>query len=239
MKNLYTIAVLVISAAALANAQPTEKKEVKIGIVELQKCFGNYNKAKEVGAQIMEKQLVAAKEAEKKSQQQKAMSADLKKISEVLSNPSATKEEKEAKMKERDKLIATAQPNKEAAETAQKEIEALRASVVDAVKAAVAAQAKEDGYTQVLEKAAIAYSEEADDITDKVIERLNKDTASKTETPKTETQKTETQKTETPKTPITKDKGPGYLSGKSTITITNTNSIITTKPLSISEPKTK
>lgn len=184
-----TLAVTNISLAETQVASHEERHTVagpntdlrfaeRIAVVDMQKCFADYDKAKEAAAKFNKAQADAKAASEKKNTDLRDTMAKVKKINEVANDPNSSSEQKAAAVKERDGLLSEVRKAGEPAdETANKklrdELEDIRTSVVNSIKQAVADQAKEDGYSKVAEKGALIFYSPDSDITDKVIKRLN------------------------------------------------------------------
>ncbi len=146
---------------------------LKVGFVDAQKVFETSDEGKRVQAKVEEYVMSRQKIIDIEEKELRTMEEDLRKQASLLS-PEATK----MKQDEMQKKFAAYQQKARAMnkEVQEKKVESNKA-FFKTLESAIKATANKEGYTFVLDKnkegGPVLYSDDASDITDKVIDQLN------------------------------------------------------------------
>lgn len=145
----------------------TVKAAEKLAYVELGRIFNEYNKTKEYDKVLGDKENVYTAEREK-------MVNEIKQFQEKINLLSD--KEKEAKTKDLETKIRTLQDfDKQKQTDLRKESSEKRAEIIKDIDSAIKQCAEKEGYTLIFSEAGVAYNAKNLDITDKIIDILNKD----------------------------------------------------------------
>ncbi len=151
--------------------------ELKIGYVDLQRALNESEGGKKAKSDLEAIIKAKQKDIDKRAKEVEKLKADIDKQSALLSEEARKKKQDELdrKLREYKRFLQDAQE-----EVKKKEFELTNAILKDLVRI-VREIGKEEKYTIILEKAEglILYADKAVDITDKVIERYNKEIKSK------------------------------------------------------------
>ena len=211
MKNIRRIALVLTTIAGLAwaNTVSAQVGAGRIATVDLNKVFNDYYKTPVASGKLKETYDGYAKENEDMVADYRKQIEELNKLREEQDKPEYTPEVREQKKKAvQEKLIETQKLQREIDEfgrthqqSLQQQMARMRQSILKEINDVIAKEAKDAGYTLVLDKSGntdkgvptIIFSQESLDITEEIIKVLNKNApkaeAAKPETPKTEEKK--------------------------------------------------
>ncbi|NQT46434.1 MAG: OmpH family outer membrane protein [Candidatus Omnitrophica bacterium] len=144
----------------------TSGAEEKMGVVQLEKVFNEYQKTKELDSILEEKGKSTQDERQNKVDAIRKMKDELELLSEK------GKEEKQAKIDEKIQELQTFDRDK--TNTLKKEHDQYMREILKEISDKIEAYGKDKGYSMILSDRAILYSDEEIDLTDKVLEDLNK-----------------------------------------------------------------
>lgn len=144
----------------------TSGAEEKTGVVQLEKVFNEYQKTKELDSILEEKGKSTQDERQKKVDAIRKMKDELELLSEK------GKEEKQAKIDEEIQELQTFDRDK--TNTLKKEHDQYMREILKEISDKIEAYGKDKGYSMILSDRAILYSDDKIDLTDKVLEDLNK-----------------------------------------------------------------
>jgi len=155
---------------ACAQTKPGTAKEFKIGYVDVKEVFDECTETQQATLSLKKQIELRQASLQKEEEEITMLQNELREKEVVLSET-----EKDKRKKEIEARIAALQ--REAA-AAKEEITAeerdLTNTIVDSIKKVITGIAKADGFGLVLEKNSILYAESGTDLTDKVVEKLNK-----------------------------------------------------------------
>jgi len=137
---------------------------VKIGFVDLQKVFQEYEKTKTLG-----KKLSASREETKKRLDE--IREELKELREEINNPALSEE---ARKKKGQELQAKEQERKVLLENLQSTQQRYTEELLGDIQKKVVEIGIKEGFTLILEKGVLLYGNPEFDLTEKIIKELNK-----------------------------------------------------------------
>jgi outer membrane protein len=155
-----TVAAFVLMGAVSAHAAD------KFAYVDLSKIFSEYSKTKDYDKTLKDKESVYNTERDKKVDEIKGFQDKLNLLSD---------KEKESKKKDLDEKIQSLREYDVKKQTElRKEQDAKMKEILNDIETAVKKYAEEQGYTLVFNDRVLVYQTKSLDITDKIIDRLNK-----------------------------------------------------------------
>lgn len=165
MKNaLKPLAIAALATFALA-AGSAEAKELKIGYVNLSLVFDSYEKTKRFDKDL-------EKQAEAKRTDREAIVKDVKKLRDELELLSEDK--KAAKQAAIDEKVKQLQAfDKEARETLRTQRDTMLRDILKEIDAVVKEFGDKEGYDYILNDRVLLYKSEANDLSQRIIQRLN------------------------------------------------------------------
>jgi outer membrane protein len=196
---------LLVAAAGLAFpvagfAQGT----LKVGTVDMNRAFKEYNKTKDSEKKINEAKDAAKKEYDDRAESYKKALEEINKLSQQLEAPALSADAKTAKAKERDEKISNIKNMEreinEFRQTREQQLQQqamrMRESIIAEIKEIIMERVKTGGYDLVFDKSGpsmngvevLLYSKDSTDFTTDIITALNKKPATTT-TEKPVTQK--------------------------------------------------
>ncbi|MFH0738389.1 MAG: OmpH family outer membrane protein [Candidatus Omnitrophota bacterium] len=159
---LWFLGILVASFVFIGMAQAADK----LGYVDLSRTFSEYGKTKEYDKSLSEKETAYNSEREKKVNEVKQLQDKMNLLSD---------KEKETKKTELTNKIKSLQDlDREKQTDLRKEQDEKMKEILKDIEDAVKAYAQKEGYTMVFNDRVLVYQEKNLEITDKVIEILNK-----------------------------------------------------------------
>jgi len=200
MKKLLLLALAAGLAFPVAGfAQGT----LKVGTVDMNRAFKEYNKTKDSEKKINEAKDAAKKEYDDRADSYKKALEEINKLSQQLEAPALSADAKTAKAKERDEKIANIKNMEreinEFRQTREQQLQQqamrMRESIIKEIKDIIMEKVKTAGYDLVFDKSGpsmngvevLLYSKDSTDFTTDIITALNKKPATTTtEKPATE-----------------------------------------------------
>ncbi len=164
--------VFLLGLAFLWTAAPSWAGEVlKVGVIDLQKCFQQSESGKKASKGLQEKSDQVKKDLEAKREELKKLSDEFDKKSNVLSANAKREREKELIQKSEDLRELGRKKEEEMQKDEYNAMQPVLNELFDITKK----MAKEEGYTLILEsKSAVVYFDKpVEEITEKVIRRAN------------------------------------------------------------------
>lgn len=146
-------------------AVKAQAAELKIGYIDMEKVFNEYNKTKTANAKLQEEQKKKKAEAEK-------MVTDINKLkeeSELLSDEA--KRSKEAVIKEKIKELRDYE--RDTVNEIRDKLLSLRKEILDEITKIVEEKGKKEGYNFIFISDVIIYKDKGADITEDVLKSLN------------------------------------------------------------------
>jgi len=156
------LGILVASFIFIGMAQAAEK----IGYVDLSRTFSEYGKTKEYDKSLSEKETAYNSEREKKVNEVKQLQDKMNLLSD--------KEKENKKTELTNKIKSLQDLDREKQTDLRKEQDEKMKEILKDIENAVKAYAQKEGYTLVFNDRVLVYQEKNLEITDKVIEILNK-----------------------------------------------------------------
>ncbi|MBM3255344.1 MAG: OmpH family outer membrane protein [Candidatus Omnitrophica bacterium] len=156
------LGILVASFIFIGMAQAAEK----IGYVDLSRTFSEYGKTKEYDKSLSEKETAYNSEREKKVNEVKQLQDKMNLLSD--------KEKENKKTELTNKIKSLQDLDREKQTDLRKEQDEKMKEILKDIEDAVKAYAQKEGYTLVFNDRVLVYQEKNLEITDKVIEILNK-----------------------------------------------------------------
>jgi len=192
-KNILTsLIILAIGIAGTFNASA----QVKIGTVDMKKCFDGYYKTKDAEANMNDVRSVVKKDLDEKVEKFKQLKSEIDKLSDDAKQPELAKEKVTDKAKQHDAKIAEANVMMREIEQFRMEKEKqladqtlrMRNGIVDEIKKVITDKVQADGYDIVFDTSgttansvpAVLYAKETYDFSKEIIEALNKNRPAKT-----------------------------------------------------------
>src|SRR5213596_3988934 len=185
-KSLYTLFVLMLGFPLAAFAQGT----LKIGTVDMQRAFKEYNKTKEAEAKINDSKNAARKEYDDRAEDYKKALDEINNLNKQLESPALSADKKTQTAKERDDKIANIKNmereindfRQTRERQLQEQLMRMREGIVKEITDVVMEKVKAKSLDFVLDKSGISingvpvvlYAPENVDFTSEIIETLNK-----------------------------------------------------------------
>ena len=164
-------------------------QEMKVGIVDMNRVFGEYHKTKETEKEIQNKRDIARKEVSERDNELKEKIKELKDLEREIADPVSSREVRAASQKRAQKISNEARIMRDAVlDFARKrEMQLMEMSkrkrgvILEEIQVAVSQHSKKEGYDLVFDKSArstkgisfLLYSKVARDISAKMISELN------------------------------------------------------------------
>lgn len=159
------IAAVVAMAFVLGIGMKCSAAELKIGYVDMEKVFNEYNKTKTANAKLQDEQKKKRAEAEK-------MVTDINKLkeeSELLSDEA--KRGKEGVIKEKIKELRDYE--KDTVNEIRDKLMSLRKEILDEITKVIEEKGKKEGYNFIFISDVIVYKDKTCDITEDVLKAIN------------------------------------------------------------------
>lgn len=189
---LTSLLILAIGIAGTFNASA----QVKIGTVDMKKCFDGYYKTKDAEANMNDVRSQVKKDLDERVEKFKQLKAEIDKLNDDAKKPELAKEKAAEKAKQRDEKVAEANVMMREIEQFRMEKEKqladqtlrMRNGIVDEIKKIITDKVQADGYDIVFDVSgttansvpAVLYAKETYDFSKEVIEALNKNRPAKT-----------------------------------------------------------
>lgn len=189
---LTSLIILAIGIAGTFNASA----QVKIGTVDMKKCFDGYYKTKDAEANMNDVRSQVKKDLDERVEKFKQLKAEIDKLNDDAKKPELAKEKAAEKAKQRDEKVGEANVMMREIEQFRMEKEKqladqtlrMRNGIVDEIKKVITDKVQADGYDIVFDVSgttansvpAVLYAKETYDFSKEVIEALNKDRPAKT-----------------------------------------------------------
>src|SRR5213595_2331526 len=209
-KSLSTILALTLALPIAALAQGT----TKIGTVDMQRAFKEYNKTKEAEVKINDAKNAAKKEYDDRAESYKKALDEINNLNKQLESPALSAEKKTQIAKERDDKIANIKNMEreinDFRQTRERQLQEqamrMRENLVKEISDVIMERVKTSGYDLVFDKsgqstnfiAVLMYSKDSMDFTTDVITALNKRPVTTTTTEKPATSPATTTTTTSP-----------------------------------------
>ncbi|HEY1770877.1 MAG TPA: OmpH family outer membrane protein [Chthoniobacterales bacterium] len=190
MKKLTLLAVL----AAFALPGAAFAQTLKIGTIDMNRAFKEYNKTKDAEAKINDAKNAAKKEYDDRADAYKKALDEINKLNQQLEAPALSADAKTQKAKDRDEKIASIKNMEreinEFRQTREKQLQEqavrMRDGIVKEITDVVMTRVKADNMDLVFDKSGVSlngvpmvmYSRDSYDFTNDVIAQLNKPSAS-------------------------------------------------------------
>src|SRR3954447_19398260 len=221
MKKLLSLALL----ASIAFPVAAFSQGMKIGTVDMNRAFKEYNKTKDAEAKINEAKNAAKKEYDDRAEGYKKALDEINKLNQQLEAPALSADAKSAKSKERDEKIASIKNMEreinEFRQTRERQLQEqalrMREGIIKEITDIIMDRVKTAGYDLVFDKSGpsmngvpvVMYSKDNADFTTDIITALNKKPATTTtEKPATTTTEKPATTTTTTTSPATTPKKP-------------------------------
>ena len=171
MKQLTGIIILALAIFSF-QLSASAAEQLKIGVLDLQKCIQESNEGKRLAESLKTKYTEMQEDLNKKQQELVAMQNDLEKQSLMLSADAKDEKQQELEKKKRDLSYLLQDKNEEYKKA---ETDA-RVAILNVLSGVVETIAKEKNYDLITERAngGVLYVSKTLDITDEVIAGLNK-----------------------------------------------------------------
>ena len=142
----------------------------KIGVVDFQKIFITSNAGKAIQAEIKAKREVMEADLKKRGEEIENIGKRLERESMVMSKEMREEKEREYRIKVNDFKAQKDKYQKEAMQFERPLLQKLRKDIL----AVTSEIGKKEGYLLIIEKPYVVYAPTTSDLTDKIIQRLNK-----------------------------------------------------------------
>jgi outer membrane protein len=198
MKKLLLLA---LAAGFAFPAASFAQTSLKIGTVDMQRAFKEYNKTKDAEAKVNDAKNAAKKEFDDRADSYKKALDEINKLNQQLDSPALSTEAKTKMSKERDDKIASLKNLEreinDFRQTREQQLQAqavrMRESIVQEITEVVLERVKSNGMDLVFDKSGqstnyvpvVLYSRDSADFTADIISALNKKAASAAEKPAT------------------------------------------------------
>ncbi len=195
MRSFFSLRFLIVVFSLFVGMMGSLHAEMKIGIVDMNYIFSEYNKTKEAQSQYLASESSANKEFNERVELLKKGMDEVKKMEADLEKKDLTKDIREEKIKEHDEKLAKVRIlDREVADfrsAKQKKLQdqflGMRKDIIDEIMKVVNDQTKVRGYDLVFDKSGLSagavpvvlYSRPDLDISKEVIAILNKKASSK------------------------------------------------------------
>jgi outer membrane protein len=192
---------LALAAGLAFPAAGFAQSTLKIGTVDMQRAFKEYNKTKDAEAKVNDAKNAAKKEFDDRTDGYKKALDEINKLNQQLDAPALSADAKAQKAKERDEKIANIKNMEreinEFRQTREQQLQQqamrMRESIVKEITDLVLERVKSNGMDLVFDKSGqstnyvpvVLYSKDSADFTTDIIAALNKKTASMPEKPAT------------------------------------------------------
>jgi|ERR1051325_8327133 outer membrane protein len=190
---------LALAASIVSPAVSFAQTNLKIGTVDMQRAFKEYNKTKDAEAKVNDAKNAAKKEFEERSDSYKKALDEINKLNQQLDSPALSSEAKGKLSKERDDKIASLKSLEreinEFRQTREQQLQAqamrMRESIVQEITEVVVERVKTNGMDLVFDKSGqstnyvpvVLFSRDSADFTADIITALNKKAANAVEKP--------------------------------------------------------
>ena len=207
---------LALAAGLALPAASFAQGTLKIGTVDMQRAFKEYNKTKDAEAKVNDAKNAAKKEFDDRTDGYKKALDEINKLNQQLDAPALSADAKAQKAKERDEKIANIKTmereindfRQTREQQLQQQAMRMRESIVKEITDLVLERVKSNGMDLVFDKTGLStsyvpvvlYSRDSADFTTEIITALNKKAASAPEKPAT----TSTSPAASPAKPATK-----------------------------------
>jgi outer membrane protein len=194
MKKLLLLA---LAAGFAFPAASFAQTSLKIGTVDMQRAFKEYNKTKDAEAKVNDAKTAAKKEFDDRADSYKKALDEINKLNQQFDSPAISAEAKAKMSKERDDKIASLKSLEreinDFRQTREQQLQAqamrMRESIVEEITEVVLERVKSNGMDLVFDKSGqssnyvpvVLYSRDSADFTADVITALNKKAASASE----------------------------------------------------------
>jgi outer membrane protein len=194
MKKLLLLA---LAAGFAFPAASFAQTSLKIGTVDMQRAFKEYNKTKDAEAKVNDAKTAAKKEFDDRADSYKKALDEINKLNQQFDSPAISAEAKTKMSKERDDKIASLKSLEreinDFRQTREQQLQAqamrMRESIVEEITEVVLERVKSNGMDLVFDKSGqssnyvpvVLYSRDSADFTADVITALNKKAASASE----------------------------------------------------------
>ena len=198
MKKLLLLA---LAAGFAFPAASFAQTSLKIGTVDMQRAFKEYNKTKDAEAKVNDAKNAAKKEFDDRADSYKKALDEINKLNQQLDSPALSTEAKAKMSKERDDKIASLKSLEreinDFRQTREQQLQAqamrMRESIVQEITEVVLERVKSNGMDLVFDKSGqstnyvpvVLYSRDSADFTADIVSALNKKAASAAEKPAT------------------------------------------------------
>ncbi len=187
---------LLTAAAALALPVVSHAQGFKVGTVDMNRAFKEYNKTKDSEKRINEAKDAAKKEYDDRAENYKKALDEINKLNQQLDSPALSADKKTSMAKERDEKIANIKNMEreinEFRQTRERQLQEqamrMRESIVKEITDVIMERVKSNGYDMVFDKSGqsmngvnvLMHSKDSMDFTTDVITALNKKPATTT-----------------------------------------------------------
>ena len=185
-KSLLLLSALALAAPVAAFAQGT----AKIGTVDMQRAFKDYNKTKDAESKINESKNAAKKEYDDRAEAYKKALDEINNLNKQLESPALSADKKTGMAKERDDKIATIKSmereinnfRQTREQQLQEQLMRMREGIVKEITEVVVEKVKAKSLDFVLDKSGVSingvpvvlYAPDNVDFTNEIVETLNK-----------------------------------------------------------------
>jgi len=171
MKQPWKLLAALVAAFFLAGAVPVLAADVKIGVVDLQRCLNDSKLGKQFKVEFTAEAEQLKTDLEREEAELKSLREEIEKQGVVLSE--TAKKEREAAYNQR--LDAFKGRFKESQQSLQRKDQELTRKVLKGLQGIISDLGGSGGYTLIVEKqeAGVIYMSQASDITDEVIRRYD------------------------------------------------------------------
>jgi outer membrane protein len=192
---------LALAAGLAFPAASFAQGTLKIGIVDMQRAFKEYNKTKDAEAKVNDAKSAAKKEFDDRTDGYKKALDEINKLNQQLDSPALAADAKSKMAKDRDEKIANIKNMEreinEFRQTREQQLQQqalrMREGIVKEITDVVLERVKTNGMDLVFDKSGqstnyiplVLYSKDSADFTTEIIAALNKKTASAPEKPAT------------------------------------------------------
>ena len=196
MKKFFLLA---LAAGVASPAASFAQTNLKIGTVDMQRAFKEYNKTKDAEAKVNDAKNAAKKEFEERSDSYKKALDEINKLNQQLDSPALSSEAKAKLSKERDDKIASLKSlereindfRQTREQQLQQQAIRMREGIVQEITEVVLERVKSNGMDLVFDKSGqstnyvpiVLFSRDSADFTADIISALNKKAANAAEKP--------------------------------------------------------
>ncbi len=187
MKKMFNYFILFTLSALIIT--PAFSQEMKVGIVDMNRVFGEYHKTKETEKEIEKKRDIARKEVAERDNELKEKIKELKTLEREIADPVSSREVRAASQKRAQKIADEARVMRnDVLDFARKrEMQLMEMSkrqrgvILEEIQVAISKHSKKEGYDLVFDKSTrstkgisfLLYSKDARDFSSKMILELN------------------------------------------------------------------